>query len=85
MCDFIGRTNSMISTFKGVNRDTLSKIFNAQCCHYYGCQAWALNDDKVSSFYTCKAMRKLWYLPNMARSSLLPLLVESEYIGDAVI
>ena len=40
-CDFIGRVNSVCANFKSAPRDVVSKIFTAQCCHLYGCQAWA--------------------------------------------
>ena len=86
-CDFIGRTNSIIAKFKGVNRRTLSKVFVSQCCHYYGCQAWSLDDNALASYYTCwrKGVRKLWYIPNIARSPILPLLVESKSMENDVI
>ena len=85
--DFIGRTNSVIANFKGVVRSTLSKVFVSHCCHYYGAQAWSLTDRSLPSFYTCwrKAIRKLWCIPNIARSSLLPLLVCIKKMQEEVI
>ena len=77
MCDFIGRTNSVIANFKGVNRSIVSGIFRSQCFHLYGCQAWALDSKYINDFDVTwrKSIRKLWYLPNRARSKILPDLV----------
>ena len=85
-CDFIGRVNSLIANFKAVNRDICSRVFNAQCCHLYGCQAWALYDKSVAKFEVTwrKAVRKLWYLPYRARSELLPILVDRAPIMDQI-
>ena len=77
MCDFIGRTNSVIANFKGVNRYIVSSIFRSQCFHLYGCQAWDLDSKYIKEFDVTwrKSVRKLWYLPNTARSKILPNLV----------
>ena len=64
-CDFIGRVNSVCPNFKSAPRDVVSKIFTAQCCHLYGCQAWTLNAKSIQQFNTAwkKAIRKLWGCP----------------------
>ena len=75
--DFIGRTNSLLANFKGVDRSIVSNIFRSQCYHLYGCQAWSLGSKYIDKFDVTwrKAVRKLWYIPNIARSSILPELV----------
>ena len=78
-CDFIGRVNSLIANFKSVSRPVVSKLFNSQCCHLYGSQAWSLDEKILEPFVTSwrKAIRKIWCLPHTARSHLLPYLAES--------
>merc|ERR1712079_176393 len=82
--DFIGRTNSLIANFKGIHRNIISHIFCTQCCHLYGCQAWALDSKYLDRFDVPwrKAIRKLWYLPYRARSKMLPILVNSQSVRD---
>jgi hypothetical protein len=80
--DFINRVNSLIANFKSVSRSICSHVFNSQCCHLYGTEIWNLQDKSVEPFYVTwrKAVRKLWWLPNMTRSDILPHLVNSESI-----
>ena len=72
--DFIGKTNSVIANFRTVQREICSRLFNAQCCSFYGCEAWKLSDPNVNGFFVTwrKAVRRLWNLPNTTRSALLP-------------
>jgi hypothetical protein len=75
--DFIGKANSVIANFKTVHRDICTEIFNSQCCSFYGCEAWRLSDPSINAFFVTwrKAVRRLWNLSFMTRSSLLPLLM----------
>ena len=81
-CDFIGRVNSLVSNFKSVPRSVCSHVFNSQCCHFYGTEVWNLQNSTVKSFHVAwrKAIRRMWYLPNMTRSVILPHLVKSDTI-----
>ena len=83
-CDFIGRMNSLISMYKNVDRITVTQLFKAQCYHLYGCQAWALDSKYIDKFDVVwrKGIRKLWYLPNTARSGILPFLVGISSVKD---
>ena len=85
--DFIGRTNSLIANFKFTHRNILSHVFCTQCCHLYGCQAWALDSKYMGKFDVAwrRAIRKLWYLPYKARSKMLPVLVNSQSVSDHAI
>jgi len=76
---FIGAVNGLLSNFRGTNTEVLTEIFNRQCCHFYGCESWSLMDRNISGLYTAwrKGCRKLWNLTNLARSKLLPSLVNS--------
>jgi len=71
---FIASSNSVISNFKTAQRQFCCQVFIAQCCHLYGCQMWDLNSDFIDKFYITwkRCIRKLWYLPNISRSNLLP-------------
>ena len=83
-CDFIGRTNSLLANFKSIQKEILSRVFLSQCCHMYGSQAWALDACHIKNFCSTwrKAIRKLWGLPNIARSVLVPHLVNAPPIED---
>ena len=72
--DFIAASNSVISNFKTAQRHFCCQVFIAQCCHLYGCQMWDLTSDFINTFEITwkRCIRKLWYLPNIARSNLLP-------------
>ena len=65
-------------------KEILSRVFLSQCCHMYGSQAWALDACHIKSFCSTwrKAVRKLWGLPNIARSALVPHLVNAPPIED---
>ena len=75
--DFIRRANSVISNFKHVDKNVSSRVFMSQCCHLFGSQAWLSDSQCIKSFSTTwrKAIRKLWCLPNTARSNIVPYLV----------
>jgi hypothetical protein len=77
--NFIGLVNGLCSTFNNVKTEVVAEIFNRQCCHFYGCETWSLMDKSVSLIFTSwrKGCRKVWNLPNLARSKLLPHLMRS--------
>jgi len=76
---FIGVVNGLFSNFKCAKTEVLSEIFNRKCGHFYGCESWSLMDRNISSLFTTwrKGCRKVWNLRNMARSKLLPPLMNS--------
>ena len=78
MSHFIVRTNIVICNFKGINRCVASNVFLSQCYHWYGCQAWSLESKHIGTFDVTwrKAVRKVWYIPYIFRSKLLPELVD---------
>jgi hypothetical protein len=75
--DLFGRVNFIIGRYGGLPMDVLIKIFNAQCCHFYGCQSWNLSHPKVSLFHTAfnRCVRRLLHLPNTTHTRYLPLLI----------
>ena len=82
--NFIGRVNSLVANFKGTGRNVLSTVFRAQCCHFYGSQAWDLSSKYIDNFDVAwrKAVRKLWYVPNVTRSKILPHLVNMNTVHE---
>ena len=76
---FIGAVNGLLSNFRSARSEVLTEIFNRQCCHFYGCESWSFLDKNICNMYTAwrKGCRKVWKLPNMARSKLLPSLMNS--------
>ena len=52
MSDLIGCVDSLIGTLQSVQLASLMRVFQAQCCHFYGSETWALQDSSVNKFYT---------------------------------
>ena len=50
--DLFGRVNSMLGNLQGMPSDVLMKVFESQCCHLYGCQAWRLCDSVINKMRT---------------------------------
>ena len=73
-----------LANFQSIKKEILSRVFSSQCCHMYGSQAWALDACHIKSFCSTwrKAIRKLLGLPNIARSALVPHLVNAPPIED---
>lgn len=74
--DLAGRTNVVMSTLRGTGVEVRLKVFQSQCEHMYGCQAWNLLDPNIKTYITMhnRCLRKIMDLPNMTHRSLLPLL-----------
>ena len=81
--EFIGRTNCLIGTFKGVPREVVTTVFRSNCMHLYGSQAWNQNSKHLLKFDTVwrKGIRKLWYLPPNTRTALIPGLAGGETVS----
>jgi hypothetical protein len=52
--DLIGRVNSMCATFFKSSDAVKQEIFNSQCSHLYGCEAWDMSVPEIDS------IRKTW-------------------------
>ena len=46
-------------------------VFSCQSYHFYGTEVWNLQNSAVKSFHVawCKAIRRMWHLPNTIRSA----------------
>ena len=59
--DLVGRLNTLIANMGKAPEAVLAQIFQVQCCHFYGCQAWDLSDSHVKLFYSAwnRSVRRL--------------------------
>ena len=48
--DLVGRVNTVIANLGNAPGNVLSTVFNTQCCHFYGAQAWDLTSTHVKAF-----------------------------------
>ena len=75
--DFIRRINSLVINFASVQRRVCNKLFDSNC-FFYGSQHWVLNNQRAIELFHVqwrKSVRRLWNLPWITRSSILPHLV----------
>ena len=72
--DLIGRVNFVLGRYGAFPLPVLLRIFNSQCCHFYGAQAWLLSDPAVSRFHTMynRCLRRVCRLPAMTHTRYLP-------------
>ena len=72
--DFIGRINALVSTLNTAPEEVILPLFQAQCCHLYGCQAWNLADSKVQQIFTTwnRGVRRMLKLPWLTHRRFLP-------------
>ena len=74
--DLFGRVNAVLGTLKSMPTPTLLRVFEAQCCHLYGCQAWRLDGPAIDRMRTAfnRSLRRIMRLPPRTHRALLPLL-----------
>ncbi len=84
---FIGNVNKMFSNFENGQSAVLLKLFQRDCCRFYGCTLWKL--DRVSDNQWCtswnKAIRKVWKLPPTAHRCILGTLNGNLHILDQLV
>ncbi len=63
--DMLQRVNTVEVSLGKSNDMIISKVFNSQCTHFYGAQAWWFGDKVVKEFKTMwnRCMRRLLPLP----------------------
>ena len=85
--DLIGRTNIVCATFPHQSAMTRNRIFQCQCCHLYGCQAWNLYDRAIERFVSChnRCLRRVLHLPYRTHRRLLPALTGSKPCMDRIV
>lgn len=74
--DLFGRVNSMMGNLRAMPIPVLLKIFDSQCCHLYGCQAWRMASPAIEKMRTAfnRSLRRIMRLPPTTHRALLPLL-----------
>ena len=74
--DLVGRVNFVLARYGGLPTPILRRIFNSQCCHFYGAQAWLLSDPAVNRFHTMynRCLRRIFQLPATTHTRYLPLI-----------
>ena len=84
--DFIGRVNSVIVTYPKAPDEIICELFNTQCTHLYGCEAWTHSDPAVSRFYTTwnSGVRRLLNLPYNTHTRFLTLFVNKPHVQEQI-
>ena len=74
--DLVCRVNGKLAKLRFVSRKVIMKLFSSRCAHFYGCQAWCLDDKNISMFYTmCNlCVRRLLQVPYRTHTKLIPYL-----------
>lgn len=84
--DLFGRVNSMLGNLQGMPSNILLRVFESQCCHLYGCQAWRLCDTAVNKMRTAfnRCIRRILNLPYATHCYLLPILASCQSLLERV-
>ena len=85
--DLIGRTNLLCGAFSHQSNFVKNKLFQSQCCHLYGCQAWQLHDSAIERFVTTqnRCTRRVLCVPPRTHRRLLPVLTGRPPCLDRVV
>ena len=84
--DMIQRVNTTLVTLGVGNDKVISKIFNTQCAHFYGAQAWRFEDSAVEEFQVMwnRCVRRVLSLPHMKHRRYLPHLIGAPSAMDQI-
>jgi hypothetical protein len=84
--DFIGRINGMLATFFKASDNIKSEIFNKQCCHFYGAEAWNMAAQEVETFRKTwnHGVRRTFNLPFRTHTRLLHFFTGQAYVLDRI-
>ncbi len=84
--DIIQRVNTVVVSLGKSNDMIISKVFNSQCTHFYGAQAWRFRDKAVKEFQTMwnQCIRKLLTLPYETHRRFLPHLIGTPSASDQI-
>ena len=72
--DLAGRVNGMLAKLPNVDDCITLKVYQSQCIHLYGCQAWNLCDKSVAQMCTMynRCVRRILKLPYRTHTVLIP-------------
>ena len=84
--DMIQRVNTTLVTLGVGNDKVISKIFNTQCAHFCGAQAWRFEDSAVEEFQVMwnRCVRRVLSLPHMTHRRYLPHLIGAPSAMDQI-
>ena len=84
--DFISCVNSVVFKFGYSTRDVVMKLINAECCHFYGCEAWDLSQKYTERFGISWniAMRKVWRLSPQSHKTYIVGLNNGHHALDLI-
>ena len=84
--DLIQRVNSVLVSLGCSDVNILRKIFNTQCAHFYGTEAWNFSDRSVPSFQSAwnRCVRRLLRLPYKTHRRFLPQLIGGPTALDSI-
>ena len=83
---FIRSANYVLSAFSIAPADVKSRLIQTYCTSMHGSQSWKLSDhntDKIRTAWNV-IQRRIWRLPNLAHSNLLPLLAGNDNLQTQV-
>ena len=71
---FIGQVNSLLCYFRKLNGAVRYRLFQSYCMSLFCCELWRLDNGVIDHFGTAyrRAVRRVWSLPHLTHSSLLP-------------
>jgi hypothetical protein len=84
--DFIGRVNNLMANFYSAHDDIKREIFNTQCSHIYGSEAWNMSAPETDLFRKTwnHGVRRTFNLPYRTHSYFLKHFIDRPYITDQI-
>ena len=84
--DMVGRVNTLLSYYGKAPDAVLCKLFNTQCCHLYGAQAWNLQDRCISDYVTMwnRCVRRTLSLPYRTHTRFLPTFIGRPHVIEQI-
>ena len=84
--DFIGRVNGLLANYSSADDILKQEIFNKQCCHLYGAEAWDMTASHVEQFRKTwnHGVRKVFKLPYRTHTRLLYFFTNQHYVMDRI-
>ena len=85
-CDLIRRVNHLSVTLGGAPDNVFKVLFNSQCSHLYGCEAWDQQDASTELMYKTwnRGVRKILGLPYRTHTRFLSSLLQTPHIEEQV-
>ncbi len=84
--DMTEMVNTVVLSLGKSNDMIICKVFNSECTHFYGAQAWRFGDKAVKEFQTMwnRCIRRLLTLPYETHRRFLPYLIGTPSASDQI-